>query len=69
MKKFACRNIGLECGFEASAESEEELMQKIAAHAKEAHNMETIDEATMQKVKGAIEDEPSEAAASEQPSQ
>ena len=56
-KTFACKDIGLECDFEANAESEEELMQKIAEHAKEAHNMEQIDEATMAKVEAAIKDE------------
>ncbi len=59
-KKFACRDIGLECDFEAESESREELMQKIAEHAKSAHGMEQIDEATMAKVEAAIKDAPAE---------
>ncbi len=62
-KTFACKDIGLECDFKADAESEEELMQKIAEHAKAAHDMEQIDEGTMEKVKAAIKDEPAEESA------
>ncbi len=55
-KRFACKDIGLSCGFEARAETEEELMGKIAAHARTAHNMQSIDAATLAKVKVAIKD-------------
>ncbi len=55
-KTFACREIGMNCGFKARANSEDELMSKIAAHAKQAHGMATIDAATMAKVKAAIKE-------------
>ncbi len=55
-KKFACKDIGMSCGFEARANSEQELMGKIAAHAKKVHNMSEIDPATMAKVKAAIKE-------------
>lgn len=55
-KEFACKRIGLECGFTATAESETELMKKVAEHAKSAHHMDHIDNATMEKVKKAIRD-------------
>ncbi len=55
-KKFACKDIGLSCGFEARADSEDELMGKIAEHARKAHNMQSIDAATMSKVKAAIKE-------------
>ncbi|MGC8676498.1 MAG: DUF1059 domain-containing protein [Candidatus Micrarchaeia archaeon] len=51
---FACKDIGMDCGFTATANSEEELMAKIAEHARTAHNMQSIDDATMAKVKAAI---------------
>ena len=51
---FACRDIGMSCGFKASAASEGELMGKIAEHAKTAHGMASIDSATMAKVKAAV---------------
>ncbi len=69
MKKFACRDTGMDCPFETSAESEEELMQKISAHAKEAHGLDVIDDAMMQKVKEAIQDEPSEEQEAEEDSE
>lgn len=56
-KKFACRDIGMNCGFEAKANTETELMPKIAAHAKSAHNMSTIDASTMRSIKAAIKTE------------
>jgi len=53
-KTYACKDIGMQCGFTAEAADEQDLMQKIAKHAKEAHGMDKIDEATMKKVKAAI---------------
>jgi predicted small metal-binding protein len=55
-KKFACRDIGISCGFEARAQSEPELMEKIAEHARQAHKMTKIDPQTMAKVKAAIKE-------------
>ncbi len=65
-KQFACKDIGLQCGFEATAESEDELMAKVAEHAKAAHNMQQIDEATAAKVKAAIKDVPAAESAAPQ---
>lgn len=53
-KSFACKDIGMTCGFRTRANTEEELMQKIAAHAQKAHKMASIDAATLTKVKAAI---------------
>jgi len=54
VKKFACKDIGMQCDFTAKAKTEDELMQKISVHAKSAHSMAQIDAATMDKVKKAI---------------
>ncbi len=54
---FACRDIGMSCGFKAGAANMEELLPKIADHAKKAHNMAQIDDETMTKVKAAIKEE------------
>jgi len=56
MKSFACKDIGMSCGFIAKAETEEQLLKKIAEHAKKAHNMQTIDDATMAKIKAVIKE-------------
>ncbi|MEM3827210.1 MAG: DUF1059 domain-containing protein [Candidatus Micrarchaeaceae archaeon] len=56
MKRFACRDIGMECNFVAQEADEKQLMNKIARHAREAHGMQQIDAATMAKVKAAIKE-------------
>lgn len=52
--KFRCKDIGMDCGFETSAESMESLMPKIATHAKNEHNMMEIPEDLRKKVSEAI---------------
>jgi predicted small metal-binding protein len=54
MPSFKCRDTGMACSFETSADTESELMTKIAKHAGEAHGMKTISPDMMQKVKKAI---------------
>jgi predicted small metal-binding protein len=40
---FACKDIGMTCGFEIrGATSRDEILQEAAAHAKNAHKMEKI---------------------------
>ena len=50
----ACKDVGVNCDFKAEASTEEELLKKVAQHAKEVHGMTTIDDATLAKVKSAI---------------
>ncbi len=54
MPSFKCRDIGMSCGFEASANTEAELMKIVADHAGKVHNMKTIPPDTMAKIKSAI---------------
>ncbi len=56
MKKFACRDIGLQCGFVAQDANEEVLMQKIQKHAMHAHGMQQLDAETAKKVKAAMKE-------------
>jgi predicted small metal-binding protein len=42
MKHIACAYIVPGCDFTADAETEEQLMQKVAAHAKEAHGIAEV---------------------------
>jgi len=39
---FGCRDIGVSCEFEATAKTKDELVKKIVAHVRKAHNMKTI---------------------------
>jgi len=54
MPSFKCKDIGMNCGFEATAKTEGELMNKITEHAGKAHNMKVIPPDVMGKVKKAI---------------
>ncbi len=53
---IACNDVDarMNCNFQAKAETEDELLKKVAQHAKDAHGMTTIDAATAAKVKAAI---------------
>ncbi|HEV2161865.1 MAG TPA: DUF1059 domain-containing protein [Stellaceae bacterium] len=51
---IGCKDVGVDCGFTAEAATEDELLKKVAQHAKDAHGMTSIDAATLAKVKGAI---------------
>jgi predicted small metal-binding protein len=54
LPSFKCKDIGLDCPFEATAATEDELMKKISAHAASVHNMKTVPPDMMAKIKKAI---------------
>jgi predicted small metal-binding protein len=54
MPSFKCKDIGMSCGFEATAKTEDELMKKIADHASKVHNMKPIPADVMSKVNKSI---------------
>lgn len=43
-KSLSCRSVGLNCDWEATGETVEEIMQQAAEHAKSAHGMEITPE-------------------------
>lgn len=53
-KKLSCRDVGVDCDFEATGETVEEIMQKAAQHAKEAHGMTEIPQELIEKCQKAI---------------
>jgi predicted small metal-binding protein len=55
-KKFKCSDIGLNCGYEATASTTEQLMPQIAAHAKSAHGMIEVPKEIMAKINAAIKE-------------
>lgn len=59
-KIVRCREVGVDCDFEAKGESEQEVLQKCAEHAKSAHGMDEIPPELDAKVRAAIRDEGSE---------
>ncbi|MFQ6012826.1 MAG: DUF1059 domain-containing protein [Thermoplasmata archaeon] len=53
-KAFKCADIGFDCGYETTAESDQEMMEKLARHAQDVHDMATIPPEVVEKVQGAI---------------
>lgn len=51
-----CRD-GVDCDFEARAETEEELFELVAAHAREDHGMEEIPPEMIEKIRSIIREE------------
>jgi predicted small metal-binding protein len=56
-KTIACANIVPGCSFQAEADSENELLQKVASHAAESHGVKEITPDLLVKVKSAIKTE------------
>ena len=58
MKQIACRDLGLDCDYVATAETEEELMRVGAEHGKAVHGYtdEDFTPEMVEKVKAAIKD-------------
>jgi predicted small metal-binding protein len=53
-KSFGCRDIGVDCDYRAHADTQEELMEHIAAHAREVHGFESIAPEMLEQIHGAI---------------
>jgi predicted small metal-binding protein len=58
MKKIACHDVVSGCPYTASAETEEELLQKVAAHAAHDHGVKEVTPELAEKVKKAIRTDP-----------
>jgi len=54
-KHIACDDVVPGCGFTATAPSEEEVVEKVAAHARDTHGLKEITPELAAKVKAAIE--------------
>lgn len=57
MKSVSCKDVGvMDCDYVVTGETEDEVMQKAAAHAKEVHGMSDADmtPAMVAKVRAAI---------------
>jgi predicted small metal-binding protein len=52
-----CRAIGFDCDGVIKAESEEELMKQVAAHADEVHNVTEVTPELVEKVRSVVYEE------------
>lgn len=55
-KMLRCRDVGVDCDAVIRAETEEELMRKVAEHAKTVHGISEISPELAAKVKAAIKE-------------
>ena len=55
-KVIECNDLFPGCAFKAEAESEADLLQKVAAHAASAHGVSEMTDDVVSKVKGCIRD-------------
>ena len=56
VKSISCADSGADCSWSTTAETEEELMNKVAAHAKEKHPELEITPELVQKIKSIIKE-------------
>jgi predicted small metal-binding protein len=57
-KKIACNDLFPGCSFTAEAETEQELLAKVAPHAAHAHGITEITPDVVEQVRAVIHDEP-----------
>ncbi len=57
MKTMHCDDLMKGCGFVASGATEDEVLQKAAAHAKNEHGIQSISSEMAQKIRSVIRDE------------
>ena len=53
-RRIACSDVVPGCGFTATAETEEELLEQVAAHAKHEHGVTEVTPELAARVKAAI---------------
>jgi predicted small metal-binding protein len=56
-KVVRCKDVGFDCDAVVRAETEAEALEQVAAHAKEAHNMESVSADVVEKVRQVMRDE------------
>ncbi len=56
-KVLHCADVGANCDFVATGNSEQEILQQVAEHARSAHNITEVTPEMADKVRAAIRDE------------
>jgi predicted small metal-binding protein len=55
-KTLCCRDVGVDCDFQATGETVEDLLMQASEHAKTAHGFDGIPPELADKVQAAIKD-------------
>lgn len=56
MKEFSCGNVVPGCDFTTQGETEDEVLGKVAEHAREAHGMDEVPDEIVNQVKNNTRD-------------
>ena len=56
-KVLKCRDVGVDCDFEARGDTVEEVLQQCSDHAKADHGMDEIPPELVERVRAAIHEE------------
>jgi predicted small metal-binding protein len=56
-KVVHCRDVGFDCEGVVRAETEEEVLAQVAAHAKSVHNLDTVTDEIVEQVRRVMRDE------------
>jgi predicted small metal-binding protein len=54
VKEFSCGQVVPDCDARFQGETEEEVLQQVAVHAKEAHGMDDVPPEVLEQVKAGI---------------
>lgn len=57
MKVLHCRDLGFDCDAVVRAESEDEVLQQAAQHARTEHDMQEVPDEVVQQIREAIREE------------
>lgn len=57
MKVISCRDVGVDCDFVARGQTEQEILQRCAEHARSAHGMNQLPPELIEKVRSGIHEE------------
>ena len=55
-KSFGCQDVGVDCNWTTTADTEAEMMEKIKEHAQNHHGFSEIPSDLAEKIKNAIKD-------------
>ena len=51
---FRCSDVGQQCSWQTHGSNEDEVLNNVERHAREQHNMASLDDDTRNRVRGAI---------------
>ena len=57
MKVLNCKDVGMDCDFQARGRSASEVLKKAAAHATKAHGVKKVTKGYLESWRGRIHDE------------